>query len=231
MGIKNIFLIYFAGFLMVLFSLFYFDLINFMDPKFAYQYFLKFKNLIKENLILSSVVFLIISIIWISLMGIATIIFVIAGIIFNPLLGSIIAIIALVSGSLILFFLSKKIINKKLKEKILKKENKYIKFLNKNSFWLVVIFRLIPGLPLPLKNILPSFTNISYKNFLFTSIIADIPNVTLNVLMYNSIFRLVENKISNTQTLFTIVIILTIMIIIFFSNKYLLILKNKFIPK
>ena len=56
---------------------------------------------------------------------------------------------------------------------------------NEKSIFLFTIFRLVPGMPFVIKNIFAIFFNLSYKQFIFATILAEVPQVIL----YTYIFK------------------------------------------
>ena len=148
-----------------------------------------------------------------------------AGYFFGILLGFFLSIITLVFGSFLFFtfihyFL--KIIKPNFIDKYIKSLQNYI---SKSTISYLIIFRMIPGIPLFLQNLLLSFINISKKNFLISSFFGFTPIVFIVVFIghtLNDINKIKELSVSDFFSYNSIIFILFLSIIMgvkFFYKK------------
>ena len=196
-----------------------------MDTIFSYL-----NNLIilsNENFFLSVFIFFIFFTIYYTFSFPGSLIFnFFSGFIYVFLFGFVIVILGLTLGSLF-FFIFSKFFFKKLFYNYYKKYTQNLnKYIEKSSYEYLIIFRMIPGPPLMLKNVILSLLEISYFKFILISIIGLTP--------FNLSAVYIGNKISNLQNIrnisigdiltwdILIIIILIVLIIsirIKFKNK------------
>ena len=147
----------------------------------------------------------------------------ISGYLFGIYYGFIISILSVTLGSLVFFFLSKiffKYFFIQYYEKYAQNINKYI---SHSTVEYLIIFRLIPGLPLIVQNIILSLLNISILKFLSATFIGFTPVFLTSVFIGNKIKNFQLIKGISRQDLFTWDFILIISLLVL-----LLILRIKF---
>ena len=188
---------------------------------------LNLENFILDNIYINLLIFFIFSVVWVSLLGFATPLLIISGILFGKWYGTFISLIAISVGTLILYiitnFFFKDLVNVLLKKKFLK----YITLFNKNEFYYFFIFRFTGGLglPFPLQNTLPVIFNIKKINYFFASILGFVPGFFIwntigsgiNMFIKNSesfsfIKLLVSKEIYMPILMFLIFVIITLFI-------------------
>jgi len=135
----------------------------------------KLKIILDNNKFISISLYLFSSIIWICLVGIVSPLLFISTLLFGYF-GILLSIFSFILGSILTFSIAN-LFKYYLKEN-LAKSNKIPNFTN-NSFFLFTIFRLIPGMPFVIKNIFAIFFNLSYRHFIFATILAEIPQIIL----------------------------------------------------
>ena len=146
-----------------------------------------------------------------------------SGYLFGIYHGFIISILSITFGSLLFFILSKiffKYFFIKYYEKYAQNINKYI---SSSTVEYLIIFRLVPGLPLMAQNMILSLLDISIFKFLLATFIGFIPIISLSVFIGNKIKDIQLIKEISGKDLFTWDIVVIISILILF-----LILKIKF---
>ncbi len=147
----------------------------------------------------------------------------ISGYLFGMYYGFVISILSITFGSLVFFFLSKtffKYFFIKYYEKYAQNINKYI---SNSSIEYLIIFRLIPGPPLMLQNIILSLLDIPIYKFLLSSFFGFIPIVFISVFIGNKIMDVQLIKEITSKDIFTWDFILFISLLLL-----LLILRIKF---
>ena len=146
-----------------------------------------------------------------------------SGYLFGIFYGFIISILSVVFGSLVFFILSKilfKYFFIKYYEKYAQNINKYI---SNSTLEYLIIFRLVPGLPLMAQNIILSLLDIPKFKFLLSTFIGFTPMFFTSVIIGNRIKNIQLIKGITGKDLFTWDIVLIISVLILF-----LILKIKF---
>ena len=147
----------------------------------------------------------------------------ISGYLFGIYYGFIISILSITLGSLVFFYLSKiffKYFFIKYYEKYTQNINQYI---SHSTLEYLIIFRLVPGLPLMVQNMILSLLDISIFKFLLATFIGFTPVLLTSVIIGNKFKNIPLIKEISSQDLFTWDIVLIISVLILF-----LIIKIKF---
>ncbi len=147
-----------------------------------------------NNVILSSILFLIGTVVWVLLLGFGTPIFLVGGFIFGKWLGTFLVIFGLSLGATILYifanFFFKDIIREKFSNRFINLTDKF----KKNEFIFFLIYRFIGGIPFFISNILPTLFNIKIKNFFFGSIIGMAPQLFIGASLGSGLNKLLEEN-------------------------------------
>ena len=143
------------------------------------SYFFELKN---SNLILVSIIFLFLTILWVfPFLGFGSPVALIGGFIFGKWAGTFIVILGLSIGASFLYmfgnFFLKDLIRKNFLNKFQSLEAKF----KKSEFIYLLIYRFIGGIPWQLSCLLPTIFNVKIKNFFFATLIGIIPQVFLVV--------------------------------------------------
>jgi len=185
----------------------------------------EFKN---KNIFISSLIFLLVTIVWVLLLGFAAPIFLIGGFIFGKWQGTLIVLFGLTLGSTFLYMIA----NYLLKDFIYKKFSSKFSFLiykfKKNEFIYFVIYRAIGGIPFFIQNLLPTLFNIKIKNYFYGSLVGLAPQLFIGVSLGSGINKLIDDNedmpsllqmISSPDIYLPILGLIVIFIIAFFSRK------------
>ena len=185
----------------------------------------EFKN---KNIFISSLIFLLVTIVWVLLLGFAAPIFLIGGFIFGKWQGTLIVLFGLTLGSTFLYMIA----NYLLKDFIYKKFSSKFSFLiykfKKNEFIYFVIYRAIGGIPFFIQNLLPTLFNIKIKNYFYGSLIGLAPQLFIGVSLGAGVNKLIDDNestpsflqmISSPDIYLPILGLIVIFIIAFFSRK------------
>ena len=156
------------------------------------NYLIEIKN---SNILLSGILFFILTAIWTLLLGFASPILLLAGFIFGKWLGSLLAAFALSTGATLLFIFCNFYLKDFIKEKFLKK---FI-FLNdkfkKNEFNFFLIYRFVGGIPFAISNILPTLFNVKIKNFFFGSLLGMYPQIFVWCSLGSGIEKIIDQNL------------------------------------
>ena len=186
-----------------------------------------FINWIEINYILSLFLFFsfIFSYSLFSLPGLI-VFFVFSGYVFGIYISYLICIISFSLGSFCFFIISKYILSKLFKKYYAKYTNKVNKFINNSTLEYLIIFRLIPGTPLIVQNIILSLLDISSFRFILSTSIGATPFILFSILIGNKLNNIDSLKNFNSKDIFTIDLLIVLFVIIFFIIIRIIYKKN-----
>ena len=151
-------------------------------------------NIKETNTILLSFGFMIITILWVFLLGFGSPILLISGFIFGKWLGLLLAVGSLSIGATFLYIFGNYFFKDLIKEKFLNKfKNLESKFIE-NEFTFFLIYRFIGGIPFQIQNLLPVLFNIKIKNYFFGSFLGMIPQGFIIVSLGSGISKIIKNN-------------------------------------
>jgi len=189
---------------LVVIAFFYFGANTFLSP----SYLVENKNYIFElrdqNLFLISSVYFFFSIIWVFLMGFGTPLVIFAGFAFGTILGSILSIFSFTIGATLLYLFANHYF-KDLVEKYLGTKYASIKQnINQNELSYFFSLRVIPGIPFPIKNLLPVLFNMKLKNFFLATLFGEAAPIIISVSIFSGLSNAFESdKDLNLNLLFS----------------------------
>ena len=189
---------------LVVIAFFYFGVSTFLSP----SYLVENKNYIFElrdqNLFLISSVYFFFSIIWVFLMGFGTPLVIFAGFAFGTILGSILSIFSFTIGATLLYLFANHYF-KDLVEKYLGTKYASIKQnVNQNELSYFFSLRVIPGIPFPIKNLLPVLFNMKLKNFFLATLFGEAAPIIISVSIFSGLSNAFESdKDLNLNLLFS----------------------------
>ena len=139
------------------------------------SYFFELKS---SNLFLISLIFLLLTILWVfPFLGFGSPVALLGGFIFGKWIGTIIVVLGLSIGATFLYMFGNYFLKDFIREKFL---NKYqglkIKF-EKSEFIYLLVFRLVGGIPWQLQSLLPVIFNVKLKNYFFSTLLGVVPGV------------------------------------------------------
>ena len=197
-------LIYLGIVSLVVIAFFYFGANTFLSP----SYLVENKNYIFElrdqNLFLISSVYFFFSIIWVFLMGFGTPLVIFAGFAFGTILGSILSILSFTIGATLLYLFANHYF-KDLVEKYLGTKYASIKQnVNENELSYFFSLRVVPGIPFPIKNLLPVLFNMKLKNFFLATLFGEAAPIIISVSIFSGLSGAFESdKDLNLNLLFS----------------------------
>ena len=187
----------------VVIAFFYFGANTFLSP----SYLIENKNYIfglrDQNLILIGSVYFFFAIIWVFLMGFGTPLIIFAGFAFGTVLGSVLSIFSFTIGATLLYCFANHYF-KDLVEKYL--GNKYSKLknnINENELSYFFSLRVVPGIPFPIKNLLPVLFNMKIKNYFIATLFGEAVPIIISVSIFSGISSAFQsNKAFSLNLLF-----------------------------
>jgi len=197
---KNVKLTLGLFYLLVVSSFLYFFLSKFTFEELTSYEFIKnnrdyFFEIKQANLFLTSLVFLILTIVWVVMAGFGLPIALLAGFIFGKFLGIFLLTIGMSIGATILYILGNYFFKEIIKEKFLNKfKNLEIKF-KKSEFIYLFIYRFVGGIPFALSNVLPCIFNVKVTNFFLATLIGITPQLFLIVSIGSGLEKVIEQNL------------------------------------
>ena len=151
-------------------------------------------NLKNVNIFLSSLIFLIVIIVWVLLLGFGSPIFLIGGFIFGKWVGTILVVLGLTLGSTLLYYFA----NFLIKDLIYKKFSSKFKYLTekfkRNELAYFILYRAVGGIPFFLQNLLPLLFNVKIRNYFFGTIIGLTPQLFVGVSLGAGIDKIIQEN-------------------------------------
>ena len=187
-------------YLIVVSSCLYFFLSKFTLEELTSYEFIKnnrdyFFGLKQANLLLISLIFLLLTIIWVVMAGFGIPVSLLAGFIFGKWLGTFLLVVGLSIGATILYSFGNYFFKEMIKEKFLHRfKNLEAKF-KKSEFIYLLIYRLIGGIPFALSNVLPCIFNVKTSNFFWATLIGITPPSFLIVAIGSGLENVIEQNL------------------------------------
>ena len=151
-------------------------------------------NLKNVNIFLSSLIFLIVTIVWVLLLGFGSPIFLIGGFIFGKWVGTTLVVLGLTLGSTLLYYFA----NFLIKDLIYKKFSSKFKYLTekfkRNELAYFTLYRAVGGIPFFLQNLLPILFNVKIRNYFFGTIIGLTPQLFVGVSLGAGIDKIIQEN-------------------------------------
>ena len=148
----------------------------------------------EKNFFLLTTLFILITIIWVLMLGFGLPIILTAGFIFGTWIGSLIAIIGLTFGATLLYFFANYFVKDLIEEKFSKKFSNLSSKIRENEFLFFLIYRFIGGIPFQIQNILPVLFNVKFKNYFFGSLIGMFPQVFVWVSFGSGLEKIIDQN-------------------------------------
>ena len=149
-------------------------------------------NIKETNTILLSFGFMIITILWVFLLGFGSPILLISGFIFGKWLGLLLAVGSLSIGATFLYIFGNYFFKDLIKEKFLNKFKNLESKFRENEFTFFLIYRFVGGIPFPIQNLLPVLFNIKLKNYFLGSLIGLTPQVFIFTSLGSGISEIIK---------------------------------------
>ena len=156
------------------------------------SYFFELKN---SNLFLTSIIFLLLTILWVfPFLGFGSPVALIGGFIFGKWIGTLIVVLGLSIGATFLYVFGNYFLKDLIREKFLNRfKSLEIKF-KKSEFTFLLVYRFIGGIPWQLSCLIPTLFNVRVKNFFFATLIGIIPQVFLTVSIGSGLEKIIDQN-------------------------------------
>ena len=193
-------------YLLVVSSFLYFFLSKFTPEELTSYEFIKnnrdyFFGLKQTNLLLLSVIFIFLTIIWVLMAGFGSPVALLAGFIFGKWLGTIILVLGLSVGATILYIFGNYFLKEIIKEKFLNRfKNLEIKF-KKSEFIFLLVYRFVGGIPFAIANVLPCLFDVKISNFFWSTLIGIVPSTFLIVSIGSGLEKIINQNLQAPKLL------------------------------
>ena len=153
-----------------------------------------FYNLREANLLIVSIIFLFLTVIWVLLLGFGSPIALISGFIFGKWIGTFVATFGLSIGALTLYLFGNYFFKDLIKEKFLDKFKNLEEKFKKREFTFFLIYRFVGGIPFQIANLLPVLFNVSAKNYLIGTFLGIIPQIFIMVSLGSGLEKIIDEN-------------------------------------
>tara|TARA_Y100001970_G_scaffold288708_1_gene416771 strand:+ start:3926 stop:4645 length:720 start_codon:yes stop_codon:yes gene_type:complete len=148
----------------------------------------------KSNIFISSIIFLLGTIIWVLLLGFGSPIFLVGGFIFGKWLGTLLIVFGLSIGATLLYIFANYFLKDLVEQKFSSRFSNLTEKFKKNEFTFFLIYRFIGGIPFFISNILPTIFNVKVKNFFLGSIIGMAPQLFVGASLGAGLNKILEEN-------------------------------------
>ena len=194
--------LYIGLFYLVLITLFlYFFFSKFSLQEVTSYEFIKnnrdyFFDLKKNNLFLLSLIFLLLTVLWVfPFLGFGSPVALLGGLILGKWIGVIVVVLGLSIGATFLYIFANYFLKELIREKFLKKfESLEAKF-KKSEFNYLLIYRICGGIPWQLSCVLPTIFNVKASNFFLATLVGIIPQIFLVCAIGSGLEKIIEENL------------------------------------
>ena len=180
-----------------IFLWFFFSKFSFQDFS-SYELIRDNRDILEQvknsNIFISSILFLLGTIIWVLLLGFGSPVFLIGGFIFGKWLGTLIIVFGLSIGATFLYMFANYFLKDLIEEKFSSRFNNLTEKFKENEFTFFLIYRFIGGIPFFISNILPTIFNVKIRNFFLGSVIGMTPQLFVGASLGAGLNKILEEN-------------------------------------
>ncbi len=147
-----------------------------------------------SNIFISSILFLLGTIIWVLLLGFGSPVILVGGFIFGKWLGTLIIVFGLSIGATFLYMFANYFLKDLIEEKFSSRFNNLTEKFKENEFTFFLIYRFIGGIPFFISNILPTIFNVKIRNFFLGSVIGMTPQLFVGASLGAGLNKILEEN-------------------------------------
>ena len=152
------------------------------------------ENIKNSNIFLSSIIFLIGTIVWVLFLGFGSPVFLVGGFIFGKWLGTLLVVFGLSIGATFLYIFANYFLKDLVEEKFSSRFSNFTEKFKKNEFVFFLIYRFVGGIPFFISNILPTIFNVKVRNFFLGSIIGMTPQLFVGASLGAGLSKILEEN-------------------------------------
>ena len=138
------------------------------------DYFINIKN---KNLLLISILFTLLTLLWVFMLGFGSPVALLGGFIFGKWIGTFIVALGCTFGASLLYLFGSYFLKDLIKKNFAKKYENLQKKFKKNEFTIFLIYRLVGGIPFAIANLLPIIFNVKLRNYFFGTFFGILPSL------------------------------------------------------
>ena len=147
-----------------------------------------------SNIFISSIFFLLGTIIWVLLLGFGSPVFLVGGFIFGKWLGTLIIVFGLSIGATFLYMFANYFLKDLIEDKFSSRFNNLTEKFKENEFTFFLAYRFLGGLPFFISNILPTIFNVKIRNFFLGSVIGMTPQLFVGASLGAGLNKILEEN-------------------------------------
>ena len=205
-------LIYLGIVALVVYLFFYYGADSFLDVDFLKNNKDKIFDFRDQNFVWLAILYFFFAIIWVFLMGFGTPLVIIAGFAFGIVWGSVLSLLSFTIGASLLYLFAnhyfKDLVFKYLSSRFLSLKNHF----NENEFSYFFFLRVIPGIPFPIKNLIPVLFDMKLKNFFLATFLGEAAPLIISISVVSGFAGAIErNAELNLNLLYTPEILLPLL--------------------
>ena len=156
------------------------------------SYFFELKN---SNLFLLSIIFLVLTILWVfPFLGFGSPVALLGGFIFGKWIGTLLVILGLSIGATFIYLFGNYFLKDLIRDKFLSKFKNLEQKFKKSEFIYLLLYRFIGGIPWQLSCLLPTIFNVKINNFFFATLIGIIPQIFIAVSIGSGIEKIIDQN-------------------------------------
>ena len=152
------------------------------------------ENIKNSNIFLSSIIFLIGTIVWVLLLGFGSPVFLVGGFIFGKWLGTLLVVFGLSIGATLLYMFANYFFKDLVEQKFSSRFSNLTDQFKTNEFIFFLIYRFIGGIPFFISNILPTIFNVKIRNFFLGSVIGMTPQLFVGASLGAGLNKILEEN-------------------------------------
>ena len=187
-------LIYLAIVTLVVILFFYYGANSFLDLNFLKNNKDQIFAFRDANFVLLAISYFFFSIVWVFLLGFGTPLVIVAGFAFGIFWGSFLSILGFSIGASLLYLFAnhyfKDLVFKYLAVRFLSLKNHF----NENEFGYFFFVRVIPGIPFPIKNVMPVLFNMKVKNYFFATLLGESVPIIISISVVSGFANSIETN-------------------------------------
>jgi len=184
-------------FIVSIFLWFFFSKFSFQDFS-SYELIRDNRDTLEQvknsNIFISSILFLLGTIIWVLLLGFGSPVFLVGGFVFGKWLGTLIIVFGLSIGATFLYMFANYFLKDLIEEKFSSRFNNLTEKFKENEFTFFLIYRFIGGIPFFISNILPTIFNVKIRNFFLGSVIGMTPQLFVGASLGAGLNKILEEN-------------------------------------
>jgi len=197
---------------LVVYLFFYYGADSFLDVDFLKNNKDKIFDFRDQNFVWLAILYFFFAIIWVFLMGFGTPLVIIAGFAFGIVWGSVLSLLSFTIGASLLYLFAnhyfKNLVFKYLSSRFLSLKNHF----NENEFSYFFFLRVIPGIPFPIKNLIPVLFDMKLKNYFLATILGEAIPIIISISIVSGFAGAIErNAKLNFDLLYTPEILLPLL--------------------